>query len=255
MLLLEEVEGLLASKSLVVDACRHAVRYAGAIVSLARRPVLFALARALAEAWPGDAARDLLLARAFGARLADESHRGRLRVEVGQVVQPGQPLMALISLDDIWITADIYEDELSRVRIGQPLQAVTTAYPNDVFHGVVQRISPGVDPKTHTLQIRCQVNNPGSKLKPQMLAQVTLDVLQGSTVIVPMAALVFETDRYFAFIDVGGNRYERRAVAIAPWSQDGYARVVTGLVPGDEVVTNGTLQIDQLWHEAHGDNS
>ena len=85
LLRLEEVEGLLASKALIVDACRHAVRDASTVVALARRPVLFALARALGEAWPGDAPRDTLLARAFGARLADASHRARLRVEVGRL--------------------------------------------------------------------------------------------------------------------------------------------------------------------------
>ena len=84
-LLLEQVEALLASKALVVDACRYAVRHAGAVVSLATRPVLFALARALAEAWPSDMSRETLLARAFGARHADESHRARLRVEIGRL--------------------------------------------------------------------------------------------------------------------------------------------------------------------------
>jgi tetratricopeptide (TPR) repeat protein len=85
LLLLDEVEGLLASKALVVDACRNAVRNAGTVVSLARRPVLFALARAMGEAWPGDVPRDVLLARAFGARFTDESHRARLRVEIGRL--------------------------------------------------------------------------------------------------------------------------------------------------------------------------
>ena len=84
-LLLEEVETLLASKTLVVDACRHVVRDAGTVVSLATRPVLFALARALGEAWPGDVSRDALVARAFRAKHADESHRARLRVEVGRL--------------------------------------------------------------------------------------------------------------------------------------------------------------------------
>ena len=83
--LLEEVEALLASKAFVVDACRHVVRHAGKVVPLARRPVLFALARALGEAWPGDVPRDTLVARAFGAKDADESHRARLRVEVGRL--------------------------------------------------------------------------------------------------------------------------------------------------------------------------
>jgi DNA-binding transcriptional ArsR family regulator len=84
-LLLEEVEALFSSNVLVVDACRYVVRQEDTIVSLATRPVLFALARALGEAWPEDVPRDALLTRAFGARLADESHRGRLRVEVGRL--------------------------------------------------------------------------------------------------------------------------------------------------------------------------
>jgi DNA-binding winged helix-turn-helix (wHTH) protein len=85
LLLLEDVEALLASKAIVVDACRNLVRQANHLVSLARRPVLFALVRALAEAWPGDVPRDVLLARAFGARFVDESHRARLRVEIGRL--------------------------------------------------------------------------------------------------------------------------------------------------------------------------
>jgi DNA-binding transcriptional ArsR family regulator len=85
LLLLEEVEALLGSGALVVDACRHVVRDARTVVSLARRPVLFALASALGEAWPGDVPRGTLVARAFRAKLADESHRARLRVEVGRL--------------------------------------------------------------------------------------------------------------------------------------------------------------------------
>ena len=85
LLLLDEVEALLASKTLVVDACRHVVRHAGTVISLAKRPVLFALARALGEAWPGDIPRDALVARAFGLKRADESLRARLRVEIGRL--------------------------------------------------------------------------------------------------------------------------------------------------------------------------
>ncbi|HEX7111917.1 MAG TPA: helix-turn-helix domain-containing protein [Mizugakiibacter sp.] len=84
-LLLDEVEALLASKALVVDACRHAVRDARTVAPLASRPVLFALARMLGEAWPADVPRDTLIARAFRTRYADESHRARLRVEIGRL--------------------------------------------------------------------------------------------------------------------------------------------------------------------------
>jgi tetratricopeptide (TPR) repeat protein len=92
LLLLDEVEALQASKALVVDACRYVVRDARTVVSLARRPVLFALARALGEAWPADVPRGTLLARAFRAKHADESHRARLRVEIGRLRRMLRPL-------------------------------------------------------------------------------------------------------------------------------------------------------------------
>src|SRR5262249_4614615 len=126
LLLLEDVEALLASKALVVDACRHVVRESRTIVPLASRPVLFALARALAEAWPGDMPRDVLLARAFGARLVDESHRARLRVEVGRLRRAVRPVadvtatkrgFALVSRGarDVVVLARPVEDEHAAV--------------------------------------------------------------------------------------------------------------------------------------------
>ncbi|MBD1548291.1 HTH domain-containing protein [Roseibium aggregatum] len=91
MLKLGDVEALLASDALVVDACRNALRCRQNVVPLASRPVLFSLLRALAEGWPGDVAREALLTRAFGARHADESHRGRLRVEIGRLREAIRP--------------------------------------------------------------------------------------------------------------------------------------------------------------------
>jgi hypothetical protein len=85
LLLLEEVETLLASRALIIDACRHVVRDTRLTISLATRPVLFALVRDLAEAWPADVPRRALIARAFRAKRADESHRARLRVELGRL--------------------------------------------------------------------------------------------------------------------------------------------------------------------------
>ena len=84
-LVLAEVETLLASPHLIVDACRRAARWERREVRLARRPVLFALLRSLAEAWPGEASREMLCERAFRARRINESHRARLRVELGRL--------------------------------------------------------------------------------------------------------------------------------------------------------------------------
>lgn len=96
-LLLADVELLVASGTLIVDACRNAIRDAHCVVSLRTRPVLFALARALGEAWPEDVPRERLLAQAFGARVVDESHRIRLRVEIGRLRKMLRPVADVVA--------------------------------------------------------------------------------------------------------------------------------------------------------------
>ncbi|HEY6394812.1 MAG TPA: efflux RND transporter periplasmic adaptor subunit [Candidatus Binataceae bacterium] len=173
----------------------------------------------------------------------------------GSQVSPGDVLYSLGTLDDVWITADIYEDDLARIKTGQQLEAVTTAYPDEVFKGTIARISPNVDPSTHVLQIRCEVRNPGLKLKPQMLARVRIVTRPGSALVVRQDALIFETDSYYAFVDVGEGRVKHCKVAIGSWNERGYARVISGLSAGDRVVSGETLQVNALWHEAHGEGS
>ncbi|MHA6205980.1 helix-turn-helix domain-containing protein [Dyella soli] len=126
LLLLGEVEAVLASKALVVDACRNAVREKSTVIPLARRPVLFALASMLGEAWPADVSRDTLVARAFRAKHADESHRARLRVEIGR-------LRALLAeLADVRATARGFTLVPHRAR-----EVVVLAWPVDERHAAV----------------------------------------------------------------------------------------------------------------------
>jgi hypothetical protein len=126
LLPLDEIESLLASKALVVDACRRAVCHAGGLISLETRPVLFALARALAEAWPDDAPRSTLVARAFRAKHADESHRARLRVEIGRLRK------ALVTVAGI----DATEDGFALVPV-RARDVVVLAPPTDEAHATV----------------------------------------------------------------------------------------------------------------------
>jgi hypothetical protein len=126
LLRLEEVEAVLESGALVVDACRHVVRGEDAVVSLARRPVLFALARALGEAWPGDLSREALVRRAFHAKQADESHRARLRVEIGRL------RTALRSLASVSATAQGFALASRRAR-----EVVVLAPPVEDQHAAV----------------------------------------------------------------------------------------------------------------------
>jgi membrane fusion protein, copper/silver efflux system len=173
----------------------------------------------------------------------------------GQQVNPGDQLFSLATLDHVWITADIYEDDLSRVKVGQSLEAVTAAYPGDVFTGTVQKISPSFDPNTHTLQLRCAVSNPGARLKPQMMARVRIVTRPGLALVIPQSALVFDDSAYYAFVVAGVDTFERRRVEIGDWNEHGYARVVSGVRPGERFLTNQALRMNALWHLARGETS
>jgi hypothetical protein len=126
LLVLEEIETLLGSKAFIVDACRHVVRSERKVVSLARRPVLFALARALGEAWPGDVPRDALVARVFRSKRADESHRARLRVEIGRLRAALRPLAEICATQRGFALAPRRAGEV-----------VVLALPVDVEHAAV----------------------------------------------------------------------------------------------------------------------
>jgi Cu(I)/Ag(I) efflux system membrane fusion protein len=171
----------------------------------------------------------------------------------GQQVNPGDQLFSLATLERVWITADIYEDDLARVKVGQSLEAVTAAYPGEVFKGTIQNISPSLDPNTHTLQLRCQVSNPGLRLKPQMLARVRIVTSPGLALVIPQSALVFDDNAYYAFIVADANGIERRRVEITDWNEHGYARVVSGIEPGDRFLTTESLRFNALWHALHGE--
>lgn len=161
-LLLEEVEELLASDALVIDACRYVVSHRGEAISLATRPVLFALARALGEAWPGDVSRDLLIARAFGSKFNDESHRARLRVEVARL------RAELRSVAEVSATKRGFALAPRRAR-----QLVVLARPVEEAHaGVLAILSDGESWSTSALALALGTS--------QRTVQRALDVLAGA---------------------------------------------------------------------------
>ena len=171
----------------------------------------------------------------------------------GSAVNSGDVLYQVGTLDKVWITADIYEVDLGRVAVGQELAAVTTAFPKEVFHGKIARVSPAIDPNSHTAQIKCEVDNPGLKLKPQMLARVRILTQANAAIVVPQQSLVFDGDSYYAFVPTGSNKVERRKVEISTWNEEGYARVVSGLKSGERVMPEA-LRLNALWHQSRGES-
>jgi DNA-binding transcriptional ArsR family regulator len=126
-LTLAEVEAVLASPDLVVDGCRRVARLGARVVQLSRRPVLFALLRGLAEAWPGEAQRDELIARAFGARRTNASHRARLRVEVGRLRQELRPLAELRATGGGFLLSPLGDAAVAVVLLSPPIESPDAA--------------------------------------------------------------------------------------------------------------------------------
>jgi DNA-binding transcriptional ArsR family regulator len=126
-LTLAEVEAVFASPGLVVDGCRREARRGDRVVQLSRRPVLFALLRGLAEAWPGEARRDDLIARAFGARRANASHRARLRVEMGRLRHELRPLAELPATSGGFILAPRGDTAVAVVLLAPPIESPDAA--------------------------------------------------------------------------------------------------------------------------------
>jgi len=172
----------------------------------------------------------------------------------GAQITPGDVLFSLGTLDNVWITADLFENDIARVHEGQHLEAEVASYPGETFHGVVGKISPNIDPSTHTLQIRCELANPDRKLKPQMLARISIITTPGAALVVPQDALVFDTNAYYAYV-VSGGYIARRKVDVTSWNERGFARVISGLEQGDRVVKDESIQVNALWHQAHGESS
>ena len=87
-----------------------------------------------------------------------------------------------------------------------------------------------------------------------MLARVRIATLPGEALVIPQKALVFDTNQYFAFVETTPTNFERRAVSIASWKEEGFVRVLAGLHPGDRVVVAQSLQLNALWHQANGES-
>jgi Cu(I)/Ag(I) efflux system membrane fusion protein len=177
------------------------------------------------------------------------------KVVRGTAINPGDALFTLGTLDEVWITADVYEEDAARLAVGQTLEARVPAFPGRTFRGTISNISPDINPDTHTLQVRSKVPNADGKLKPRMLANVTILTRPGKALAVPPGALVFDTDGYYAFVKVGGDGVQRRKVEIVSWGGDGPVRVRAGLKPGERIAVSETVQLNALWHRARGEGA
>jgi cobalt-zinc-cadmium efflux system membrane fusion protein len=163
-------------------------------------------------------------------------------VLVGQEVRADAttPLMTVTNLEALWVIADVYEQDLGLITSGATVSVTVPAYPGETFPGTVARLGDVVDPTSRTVKLRCVVPNPEGRLKPEMFAKIAIAETSGKQVIVIPAKSVLNEAGKFRVIVVENNTFRPVFVEVGPESS-GKVRVLSGLKPGDRVVTDGAL--------------
>ena len=158
-------------------------------------------------------------------------------------VEPATRLYTLADLSEVWVIAQVFQDDIGRVRPGETAQITVDSYPGRVFSGRIDEILPQVDLATRTVNVRLAVGNPSLKLKPGMFVNVDLKTSLGRQLVVPASAVLQSGTRQLAFLYSGDGRIEPKEITLGPRS--GYNLVVTkGLAAGQKVVTSANFLID-----------
>ncbi len=163
----------------------------------------------------------------------------------GQMVEPGMKLYRLADLGLVWVQAQIYEQDLVFLKLGQEA-TVTLAYlPDREFRGRVTYIYPNVDEKTRTARVRMEFHNPGYFLKPGMFATVqVISQLEPSVLLIPDMAILRSGEKNTVFVALEGGKFEPRTVTLGPQAEDDTYQVLSGLNEGERIVTSGQFLLD-----------
>lgn len=164
-------------------------------------------------------------------------------VAPGQVIQAGATQTFTISnMSTVWVLANVYQQDMPYVRVGDPVTISTDSYPGTDFHGKISYIAAALDPTTRTLQARIDVKNPQEKLKNNMYvtAQVQAGQLKNAITVPNSAVLRNAENEPFVYTVAGQNQFAMRSVSIGQ-STEQTTEITSGLAPGDQVVANGSL--------------
>ena len=167
----------------------------------------------------------------------------KMNVREGEYITPATEAYTLADLSNIWVLADLYEFEIPFVKLGQKAQITLPYFPNEIFKGTVTYIYPVLDPKTRTVKVQFELPNPDWKLKPDMFANVNMQISLGERLVVPSTAVLDSGTKQVVFVDEGSGMFEARNVALGVRTRDWY-EIREGVKPGEMVVTSGNFLID-----------
>lgn len=161
------------------------------------------------------------------------------------------PAYTIANLSQVWVLADVYENDISKVRMGQPVTVTVSAYPDQVFYGQINKIYSVLDPDAKTMKVRVTLNNAKGLLKPGMFATVHVALRRsgGSMLCVPSDAVVFENGHHYVVVVKGTKHYECREISVA--HDDGkHAFLSGGVKEGERVVTANALLVFNALEDA-----
>lgn len=167
-------------------------------------------------------------------------------VNLGQAVEPTTVLFHISNRDQLLVIAQVYEEDLGKIKLGQVVNIHALSYPKQSFPGKVILIEPNLDPLTRTVNVRISLANPEGLLKPGMFVRANVILSRNDAALtVPNSALLQADNEQFVFVR-NGDTYDRVVVSIGA-SDDTYSEITDGLVPGDEVVIQGNRELYTLW--------
>lgn len=231
----ERAHGLLASRV----TSQRAVEEAAGALQVAEAEVAAAQSRLVAygahPASPGEAGRVVLASPMRGSVVAR-------RVHLGQWVEPGDAVLEIVDLAELWLVGAVFERDLRHVGAGQRIGVKVRALPGEAFGGTIAQVGQRVEPGSRTAALRVVLPNPDRRLRPGMFATAQIEPpAEGPQVpAVPAAAVQELEGRHFVFLPAGGGVFDVRWVRLGERAGE-WVEVEDGLAPGEEVVTGGSL--------------
>lgn len=208
-----------------------------------------------------DAARDQLVLMGMAPEAVDELERSHninsvarivasmngtvldRKLTLGQVIQPADTAFEIADLSDLWLEADVPEQQAGKLHVGTPVEAEVAALPGVKIRGELSFVSATVNPDTRTVRVRMDLPNPDGKFKPAMLATVKLTGDTARQRVVPTSAVIREENGEFIFVQVDGNKYALRPVKLGVEIDS--SRVLTeGLKDGEKIVVDGAFHLN-----------
>ncbi len=192
----------------------------------------------IASLTAGGAARRTLTFRAPASGIVIER-----KATQGMRFMPGEMLYQIADLSSVWVIADVFEQDIGRVRVGQAALVRFEAYPGETFNGRITYVYPTMKAEMRAAQVRIELANPGGRLKPAMYAKVELPTAVGTVLAVPNSAVIDNGTRRVVLIDLGEGRFEPREVKLGAHG-DEYVAILEGVKEGETVVVAANFLID-----------